>query len=258
MILLQIDDKTEQVWRFKASSMGIQTFRKERSADFWTKDRLVISHSSGPDYYLEVVLTDRVLICWTDSRVEVADVAGVDTRAETIQLKAGDTIPTRIRDRAPNEKEHEFIQQERLIESNNAIAAALSESNKKPARQDEELLSPPEINATIIWHVQQKILDELDTKLKSAPSASLVFTFYCRDRLTLVQISKKYKWPYRTVKLRKAALDALLHQHFKLKLAAFFVDRSIFNSAERQLQDHRARHIPPHALADEDNGGETA
>ncbi len=256
MILLQIDDNEERVWSCKALTSAIQVFRRERSADWWTKDRLVTSHSSGPNYYLEVVLTDRVLICWTDSRVEVANVVGVDTKAKTIQLKVGDPVPARITDRTPTDKEREFIQQERLIESNNAIATALNASNKQPARQREESLPPPEINETIIWNVQQKIVDELDTKLKSAPSASVVFTLYCRDRLTLAKISKKYKWSYRTLKSRKAALEVLLQKHFNLTLADFFVDRSIFRAAEKQLQEQRARYISTHALADEDNGGD--
>jgi hypothetical protein len=106
------------------------------------------------------------------------------------------------------------------------------------------------MNETILWHVQQKILDELDTSLKSAPSASLVFTLYCRDRWTLTKMSQHHQWPYSTLKLRKAALAAFLHEHFNLTLAAFFVDRSIFRAAERQLADHRAKHISPQALGD--------
>jgi hypothetical protein len=112
------------------------------------------------------------------------------------------------------------------------------------------------MNETILWHVQQKILDELDTKLRSAPSASVVFTLYCRDRLTLTDIRKKYRWPYRTLKLRKAGLETFLQKHFKLTLAAFFVDRSIFSAAEKQLQEPRARHISRHALAEDDNEAE--
>jgi hypothetical protein len=143
MIHLQIDEKLERVWRCKALTSAIQVFRRERSADLWTKDRLVTSSSSGPNYYLEVILADRILCCWIDSRIEVEDVTGIDTKAKTIQLKAGDTIPTRTADRAPNEKEREFIQQERLIESNNAIAAALNTANKQPAMPDHKSLASP-------------------------------------------------------------------------------------------------------------------
>jgi hypothetical protein len=256
MILLQIDGKNEPVWRCQALSSSIQTFRRVRSMDLGTPDRLVTSFSSGPNYYLEVVLTGRILSCWTDSRVEEADVAGIDTKAKTIQLKGGDIVPTRITDRRPTDKEQKLIQRERLIESNNAIAAALNAANKQPATLNQEPVSTPEINETLLWHVQQKILDELDTKLKSAPSASVVFTLYCRDQSTLTEISKKHKWPYRTLKLRKAKLETFLRERFNLTLAAFFVDRSIFSAAERQLQEHRARHISPHALADENNGGD--
>ncbi|MGB8368776.1 MAG: hypothetical protein ACLPYZ_17630 [Limisphaerales bacterium] len=96
-------------------------------------------------------------------------------------------------------------------------------------------------------------MDELDTRLKSAPSASLVFTLYCRDRLTLAQINRRYGWPYRTLKERKAALETFLKKNFHLRLAAFFVDRSIFGAAELQLQDHRARQISAHALGDDSN-----
>jgi hypothetical protein len=110
----------------------------------------------------------------------------------------------------------------------------------------------PEINDTILWHVQQTIIDHLDVTLKAAPSASLVFTWYCRDRLTLAEISRRGHWPYRTLKQRKAALERFLSERFnKLTLAGFFVDRSIFRAAERQLGDHRARDISRHELADD-------
>jgi len=111
-------------------------------------------------------------------------------------------------------------------------------------------LAPPELNDTLLWHVQQKIVDELDPKLKSAPSASLMFTRLCRDQSTLAELSRSHQWPLRTLKLRKAALEAFLQAHFHLRVADFYVDRSMFRAAERQLSDHRARRLSPHALAD--------
>jgi hypothetical protein len=258
MTFLKIDGKTEQVWRCQALCSFIQSFRRVRSLDWGTPDRLVTSSSCGPDYYLEVVLTERILLCWTDSRIEAENVDEIDTVVKLLYLKTGDPVPCRITDRRPTDKEQEFIQQERLIESNNAIAAALSAVHKKPAKQDQKPLSPPEMNETILWHVQQKIVDELDAKLKSAPSASLVFTLFCRDRMKLTTMSKRHGWPYRTLKERKAALETFLKNKFGLTLAGFFVDRSIFGAAERQLQDHRARHISPHALGEGDSGKEEA
>lgn len=114
MTLLQIDNKTEQAWRCQARSSGFQAFRRDRSG-FGTPDRLEMSFSSGPHYYLEVVLTERILVCGTDLRIEAADVSGIDTAAKTLQIKTGATVPCRITDRSPNDKEQEFIQQERLI-----------------------------------------------------------------------------------------------------------------------------------------------
>ena len=258
MKLIEIDGKTEQVWRCQASSSSIHAFRRVRSLDWGTPDRLVTSFSSGPNYYLEVVLTGRILVCWTDSPIDASKVAGINTLAKTIELTSGESVSSRITDRSPTDKEQEFIQQERLIESNNAIAAVLSAVHKKPAKQDQEPLLPPEMNETILWHVQQKIMDELDVRLKSAPSASQVFNLYCRDRMKLTAMSKRHGWPYRTLKERKATLEAFLKEGFGLTLAAFFVDRSIFGAAERQLQDHRARHISPHALGEGNHGEEEA
>ena len=114
-------------------------------------------------------------------------------------------------------------------------------------------MAPPELNDTLLWHVQQKIVDELDPKLKSAPSASLIFTRLCRDQSTLAELSRSHAWPLRTLKLRKAALEEFLQTHFHLRLADFYVDRSMFRAAERQLSDHRARRLSPHALADADD-----
>lgn len=203
-------------------------------------------------------MTGRILICWIDSHIEAANVDEIDTVIKLLYLKTGNAVPCRITDRRPSDKEQEFIQQERLIESNNAIAAALSAVHEQPKKREQPATPSREINDTILWHVQQKIVDELDTKLKSAPSASLVFTLYCRDRMKLMTMSKRHGWPYRTLKERKATLETFLEENFGLTLAAFFVDRSIFGAAERQLQDHRARHISPHALGEGDRGEEEA
>jgi hypothetical protein len=258
MTLLQIDGKTEKVWRCQTLSSSFHAFRRVRSIFLETPDRLVTSFSSGPNYYLEVVLTGRILICWTDSHIEAADVDEIDTVVKLLYLKTGDPVPCRITDRTPTDKEQEFIQQERLIDSNNAIAAALSAVHTQPKKKEQPATPSREINDTILWHVQQKIVDELDTKLKSAPSASVVFTLYCRDRLTLAGINRRHGWPYRTLKQRKATLETFLEENFELTLAAFFVDRSIFGAAERQMQEHRARHISPHALGEGNQGEEEA
>lgn len=247
--VLRINSKIEQVWRCESPV----TFHRVRYADLGTPDRIERTVHGKTSYYLEVFLTGRVLVCWTDSPVEASTVSGIDTTAQTILLTTGDSVPCRITDRKPTDKEQEFIQQERLIESNNAMAGGLGALSQKPAKPSQEPLSPPEVNETILWHVQQRILDELDTKLKSAPSAGLVFTLYCRDRMTLAAMSKRHGWPYRTLKARKATLEAFLNDHFDLTLAAFFIDRSIFGAAERQLQDRRAKHISPHALVDGDH-----
>jgi len=109
-----------------------------------------------------------------------------------------------------------------------------------------EASKPMEVNETILWQFQQDIQDDLDIHLKSAPSASQVFVFYCRDRMKLAQIHRKYGWPVRTLKARKAMLKTFLKQR-QVTLEMFFVDRSVFNAAERQLRDYRARHISPYA-----------
>jgi hypothetical protein len=242
MQAIEIDGKTESAWRCRALSSSIETFRRVRSLDFGTPDRVETSFSSGASYYLEVLLADRVLTCWTDLRIGAADVAGINTTAKTLQLKTGDVVSCSITDRTPTSVEQEFVQNERLIESNSAIAAGLNTLSKKRRKQQQKASRPPEMNETILWHFQQKILDQLDTKLKSAPSASVVFTLYCRDRMTLAAMSRRHGWPYRTLKHRKALVESFLRKNFDgLTMASFFVDRSIFGAAERQLQDHRAK-----------------
>jgi hypothetical protein len=113
--------------------------------------------------------------------------------------------------------------------------------------QPAEPLQRPEINDTYLWHVQQRILDKLDIKLRSAPSASQVFVCFCRDRLTLAEMHRRnQKWSESTIKLRIKSLRAFLKKEFNgLTLEDFFVDRSIFNAAEKQLKDYRAKNISP-------------
>ena len=251
MTQLPIDHQLEAVWRGQTRSSGITTFRRSPSTDWYSPSRLVPSFSSGSGFYCEFLLTDRVLRCWTGARrIEAAGVEEIDTVVKLLYLKSGDAIPCRITQRPPNAAEQAFIQSERLITSNHAVAAALSTARPQPEKPEPTVLAPPELNDTLLWHVQQKIVDELDPKLKSAPSASLIFTRLCRDRLTLAELSRSHQWPLRTLKLRKAALEQFLQAHFHLRLADFYVDRSIFRAAERQLSDHRARRISPHALAD--------
>lgn len=111
-------------------------------------------------------------------------------------------------------------------------------------------LPPPDINATLLWHVEQKIRDELDTGLKAAPSASQVFIRYCRDRMKLVDMHKQFGWKLRTLKARKADLEDFLQNNYNLTLAAFFVDRSIFGAAEKQAEEYRAKQISLRAVGE--------
>jgi hypothetical protein len=128
-----------------------------------------------------------------------------------------------------------------------AVAEKL-ESVRQGETESPEPLRPPEVNETILWHFQMKILDELDPKLKSMPSASQVFVLYCRDRMKLAEMQRKLGWPYRTLKARKHSLEVFLRQKYKLKLAAFFVDRRIFAAAERQLKSYKAKYIGRRAV----------
>jgi hypothetical protein len=258
MTLLQIDHHPEPAWRCESRTvLPPMTFGRVRSAEYGAPDQKVTRVYGRTAYCVEVVLTGKILVCWTDSPVAATKLAGINTAAKTLTLTSGEHVSTQITERSPTDKEQAFIQHERLIESNLAVAAGLraahSEPKKKKTPPSPAPPSPtaPEINDTILWHVQQKIVDELDPQLKSAPSASLIFTRYCRDQLTLAEMSRRYHWPYRTLKLRKAALETFLYEQCNhLTLAAFFVDPSIFHAAERQLQDHRARRLSPHAPAE--------
>jgi hypothetical protein len=256
MTVLQIDGRTETAWRCELRTMfPPMTFERERSVE--GPDSLMTTVYGRVTYYLEVLLTSQVLQCWTPEHFEASQLTGIDTKGKTLKLVSGKCPITGFGERALTAQEQTFVQQERLIESNNAIAASLRARKPRPARKKVPAtpapssppvlpakvavpLPPPEINETLLWHVQQKIVDELDTTLKSAPSASVVFTLYCRDRLTLAKISRRHQWPYRTLKLRKAALENFLGKHFNnITLADFFVDRAIFRAAERQLKEHR-------------------
>jgi hypothetical protein len=109
----------------------------------------------------------------------------------------------------------------------------------------------PDINETLLWHIENKIRDELDPSYHSAPAASLVFIRYCRDRMKLVDMSKKFGWKLRTLKARKADLKQFLANiNPTLTLESFFVDRRIFSAAERQAKEHHAKRISMRELGE--------
>src|SRR5262249_12602506 len=108
-----------------------------------------------------------------------------------------------------------------------------------------------EITDALIWHVMQRIQDELDATLHSAPSASLVFIQYCKNRKQLVAMVKDHRhWNYRTVKKRKQMLEAFLKKNFGLTLASFFVDGRMFAGAKKMAEEHRARRISAHNIGE--------
>lgn len=112
--------------------------------------------------------------------------------------------------------------------------------------------APLDITNALVWNVSQEIGDKLDIKLKVRPTHAEVFLRYCRDKMTLADMRKKYKWKERTLKKRKAALVDFLRLRYKLTLESFFVDRSVFNSAEKMREEHRARSVRPRSLAEAD------
>jgi hypothetical protein len=135
-----------------------------------------------------------------------------------------------------------------LLQDFSEINAVVTKSSAEPPK---EKLTPPEINETLLWHVEQKIMDTLDIGLKAQPTHSQVFIRYCRDRMKLVEMGKKYRWKDRTIKARKAALKLFLRKNFNgLTLEAFFVDNSIFTAAEKQLKELRAKFISRRAVGE--------
>jgi hypothetical protein len=254
MYPIEIDGKMESAWRCQARVyFPPVTFRRIRYMDFGTPDRVVATTHGNTSYYIEILLTTHKLTCWTDCQIAEDDIAAIEIPAKTLRRKSGEIVPTNIVRNELNAEETEFIQRERLIEAQHEVAIALAASRKRrssPRKTPPQKLSPPEVNETMLWHVQMKILDELDLKLKTAPSASQVFIRYCRDHLTLMDMHRQNGWPYRTLKLRKAALETFLRKKFNLRLASFYLDRAIFNAAEKQLRDERAKHISPRALGD--------
>jgi hypothetical protein len=99
-------------------------------------------------FCLEVFLTGRVLVCWTDSRIDVSTVSGIDTVARRIELKTGGAVSCQITERPPDRKEHAFIQQQRFSESNKALAAGSSAPKTRPKETLQPPAPPPEINDT--------------------------------------------------------------------------------------------------------------
>src|SRR6266542_4411699 len=106
MILLQINDKAAPAWRCQARVHPAPvTLRRIHYPDSGTPDRLEETVLGKTSYYLEVFLTGRVLVCWTDAPVEACTVSGINTITQAMHFKTGEGIPCRITDREPPEKE---------------------------------------------------------------------------------------------------------------------------------------------------------
>jgi hypothetical protein len=120
MILLQIDNKAEPAWRCQARVYPPLVTSRRIRYGFGTPDSLETTVHGTISYYLQVFLTGRVLECWTDAPVEASTVSGINTVAQAIHVKTGESVPCRITDREPTDKERGIIQQERLIDSNYA------------------------------------------------------------------------------------------------------------------------------------------
>lgn len=261
---IEIDGKMESVWRHLPRHRPAKYDVEQHYSEPGMRDGRFVPRRLGPSGVVLVITEQEAgwelwteaekLELWPEQPLAFEQIAAIDTTAKCLTTKAGASVRVDMTRKQLSEAEFQIVQQERrieaMIELSNAVAAGPSPVNTNADKQEREAPRSPEVNETILWHVQQKILDELDTKLKSAPAASLVFTLYCRDRMTLAVMSRKYGWPYRTLKARKAAIEAFMRKNFRLTLKDFFVDRSIFCAAERQLQDHRARSISRRAVAD--------
>lgn len=100
---------------------------------------------------------------------------------------------------------------------------------------EQQPLESPAITEILIFVVWQKISNDLDQG-KEVPLPSQVFIRYCRDRLTLKMMERKYQWSYRTLKARKAELKKFLYTKFnRLTLEAFFVDLKLFNYTDKRV-----------------------
>lgn len=119
------------------------------------------------------------------------------------------------------------------------VSEAAASPQKPPAERT--------IDETFLWIVQQRIQDKLDPQFRSTPTASQVFVAFCRERLNRAEMARKnVNWSESTIKLRIKDLREFLKREFNgLTLEAFFVDRSLFTAAEKQLKDYRAKNISP-------------
>lgn len=113
---------------------------------------------------------------------------------------------------------------------------------------------PPSITEALVFCVQREIEDEIDSKLRSLPSAGRVFRLYAEKHMTLKKMERKFKWSYKTLINRKSDIDCFLQRKYSLTLDDFLqADRSVFRAADRQLKEHRARYLSSRALAEQDS-----
>lgn len=142
-----------------------------------------------------------------------------------------------------------------MYSSRNALA--MFDKPESPT-DAEATVKPPELDELIVLDVSRAIMDKLDVQARATPAPSLVFKFLCRDKMTLAGMARKFRWSNRTLKYRKAQLQAFLLKQYKLSLNSFLgADRAIFRGADRALSDYRAKHIRPTAVAEcEDANGD--
>src|SRR6267142_3265129 len=89
MKTIKINGRMEAVWRCRALvSFAPVAFgcREESGAGGW-------SH----DHYLEILLTEEVLLCWTEATEVAPTVVGaIDTVAGTVRMKSGAVVAARF------------------------------------------------------------------------------------------------------------------------------------------------------------------
>ena len=76
MRTLKIDGQNEPALRCESlTSFPPVIFHRVRYADWGAPDRMETTVHGNISYYLDVLLTGRVLVCWTDSPVEASAVS---------------------------------------------------------------------------------------------------------------------------------------------------------------------------------------
>jgi hypothetical protein len=169
-------------------------------------------------------------------------------RVQTANAKRGDGTVTQICYRldCPSDEEQALVET-----AHNTDALSKFQRLHSHNTTDAQVIKAPELTDGLVMLVSEKLRQHLDgRKVRKLPSHAEFFMLFKKFEGNLAKMVREYRWARRTLDLRKATINAFLKKNWGLSLEDFLMaDPSIFRTAEKQMEDWRARRVDSRLLA---------